>query len=90
MIAENTAETNAAIAQANAMLLESVTDALEPQINKIFSDTANADIFDAAILREAVGELAKSMDAAGQDTLRLWDVENLRIAVILPSDTRQL
>ena len=38
MLAENTAETNAYIAQANAMLLKSVMEGVGPQVSKILND----------------------------------------------------
>jgi hypothetical protein len=76
MLAENTAETNAAIAGASGAIMDAVMEGLAPQINKIFDDTANADIFDVAILRKAVDELAQSIDDAGQDATGLWDLEH--------------
>jgi len=64
------------VAQAQTMLLKSVMEGIGPQINKLFDDTANADIFDVAILRDAVRELAQSMSDAGQDATKLWDLES--------------
>ena len=76
MLAENKAETNAAIAGASGVIMDAVMEGLAPQINKLFGDSANADIFDVAILRDAVRELAQSMSDAGQDATGLWDLEH--------------
>lgn len=67
MLAENTAETNAAVAQANAMLLKSVTDALGPQIGKILKDP-NADPSQTLDLANAIDGLISSIDIKGLDT----------------------
>lgn len=67
MIAENTAETNAAIAQANAMLLKSVTDALGPQIGKILKDP-NASYDQTLDLSIAIDDLLSGIDIKGLDT----------------------
>jgi hypothetical protein len=61
---------------AGGAIMDAVMEGLAPQINKIFDDTANADIFDVAILRKAVRELAQSMSDAGQDATKLWDLES--------------
>ncbi len=67
MLAENTAETNAAVTQANAMLLKSVTDALGPQIGKILKDP-NADPSQTLDLANAIDDLFRSIDIKGLDT----------------------
>jgi len=69
-------EYDAAIAGASGTIMDAAMEGLAPQINKIFSDTATADIFDVAILRDAVRELAQSMSDAGQDAMKLWDLES--------------
>jgi hypothetical protein len=69
-------EYDAAIAGAGGAIMDAAMEGLAPQINKIFDDTANADIFDVAILRDAVRELAQSMSDAGQDATGLWDLEH--------------
>jgi len=66
MIDENTAETNAAVANANTMLLKSVTDALGPQIGKILNDpnAGYAQTLDMAI---AIDDLLRGIDIKGLD-----------------------
>jgi hypothetical protein len=69
-------EYEANIAGASGTIMDAAMEGLAPQINKLFGDSANADIFDVAALRDAVGELAQSMDDAGQDAMKLWDLES--------------
>lgn len=66
MIDENRAETNAAVAQANAMLLKSVTDALGPQIDKIFNDP-NAGYAETLDMSIAIDDLLRGIDIKGLD-----------------------
>lgn len=66
MIAENKAETDAAVAQANAMLLKSVTDALGPQISKILNDP-NAGYEQTLKMSIAIDDLLSGIDIKGLD-----------------------
>lgn len=66
MIAENRAETNASIAQTNAMLLKSVTDALGPQISKILNDP-NASYAQTLDMSIAIDDLLGGIDVKGLD-----------------------
>ena len=69
-------EYDAAIAGAGGAIMDAAMEGLAPQINKLLGDSANADPFDVAILRDAVRELAQSMSDAGQDATGLWDLEH--------------
>jgi hypothetical protein len=76
-------EYDTGIKHAGTAVVDAAMEGLTPQVEKLFSDTANADVFEVATLRDAIGELAKSMDAAGQDSLRLWDLESQLNALVV-------
>lgn len=77
MLDINKAETNAAIAQANAMLLKSVTEGIGPQISKILNDpnVGYAQTLDMSI---AIGNLLRGIDIKGLDTAGIEQYDALK------------
>ena len=85
MIAENNAETNAAVAQANAMLLKSVTDGVGPQISKILNDP-NAGYAQTLDMSTAISDLLNGIDIKGLDTAGIEQYDALK-AMLSDLDT---
>jgi len=69
MLAENKAETNAAIAQAQAMLLKSVVEGVGPQVSKILNDP-NVEYDETFDMADAIDGLLQGInfDALGENS----------------------